>query len=136
MLCYGYRYRRLTLQTLLFYVLRCKDAHFSRWSSFNFSVRIDSVLFTELNKGLLGYSEQLRRPTPCAGTVEGFEYPFLLGFWIAVRQIFGILRLRVVKSEIICCDCISSGMEGGEKNSVLQFSDITRPRIEFQRLDC
>ncbi len=107
-----------------------------RRSSLNFSVRVDSVLFTELNKGLLGYSEQLRRPTPCAGTVEGFEYPFLLGFWIAVRQIFGILRLRVVKSEIICCDCISSGMEGGEKNSVLQFSDITRPRIEFQRLDC
>lgn len=49
-------------------------------------------------------------------------------------QILRCIGCGVIKSEVLCGNGILFRVEGGEKNSVFQFSDVAGPRVQFQRL--
>ncbi len=53
-----------------------------------------------------------------------------------MRQILGIVKACLIKSEITYRYYLTFDMEGGEKNNVFQLTDIAGPRMEFESLDC
>lgn len=89
------------------------------------------VLLTELNQCLFRHFQQLSCTSPSPGTDISLDYSVSFRPRIAVRQVFGGIRLDFAENKVIGGDCIAVGMEGGEKNSVLQLTDVTGPRVQF-----
>lgn len=87
------------------------------------------VLFTELNQCLFRHIQQFRGTSPCPGTDISLDDLVSFRFRIAVSQVFDSIRLDFTENKVVWGDCITIGMEGGEKNSVFQFTDIAGPRI-------
>lgn len=65
-------------------------AFFSRLSILDFSVRIDMVLFTELNQCLFGHIQQFCGTSPCSGTDIGPYNTVSFRFRITMCQVFAV----------------------------------------------
>ena len=94
------------------------------------------VPFTELVEEPFRYSEQFCRAFPSPGSLIGSDNLISFFFGIMMCQIFRDVRVGFIKAEIFFSYRVACGMEGSEKNGILQLPDIAGPRMQLQCLYC